>query len=63
MNTGPPLKVGAYNREFAKRRVKELDKAIGKDGEYLDLTKATKFFAKGETDEPCFRLFEGASPV
>lgn len=49
-NDGLPPKVGTYNREFAKRRVKQLDKVIGKDGEHLDTAKAKQMLVEGETN-------------
>ncbi|CAM9811219.1 unnamed protein product, partial [Ectocarpus fasciculatus] len=40
-------KVGSYNREFAKKHIRELDKAMGKDGEHLNEREARRFLAQG----------------
>lgn len=44
-------KVGSYNREFAKRWAKELEKALGRDGERLDPAKVKSVLDKGR--HPC----------
>lgn len=41
-------KVGSYNREFAKKHIRELDKAMGKDGELLNEREARRFHLQGE---------------
>ncbi|CAM9754681.1 unnamed protein product [Ectocarpus sp. 6 AP-2014] len=40
-------KVGSYNREFAKKHIRELDKAMGKDGELLNDREARRFLFQG----------------
>lgn len=40
-------KVGSYNREFAKKHIRELDKAMGKDGELLNDHEARRFLFQG----------------
>lgn len=62
-NAGLLSKVGTYNREFAKRRVKGLDKALGKHGELLDLPKAKKALAEGGADRLSASLNKASTTV
>lgn len=57
----PFLKMGLYNRNFAKQRVAGLDRELGKDGEMLDLAKVKKWLMHGKKESSC-SVVRGSRP-